>query len=219
LVDINVRDTLRDLQLSVAHGEFVLIIGANGTGKSTLFNAISGRIGIKSGSIILGGREISRMPQHGRSRMIASVLQEPRVGTIGEMTVFENLSIAYMRSGYKKISKSVVSDFRDRLSILGMNLENRFDEYVKNLSGGQRQLLSLVMATSSKYDLLLLDEMTAALDPKSSDIVIKLTDRIVSMEKKACILITHNMEHMQRIGDRVLEMKDGKLIPADRCQA
>jgi putative ABC transport system ATP-binding protein len=211
LVDVNVRDTLRDLCLSVDRGEFVVVIGANGAGKTTLFNAISGRVKIKSGAIILGDSDITNLPQHKRATVIATVLQDPLSGTIGEMTLLENLSIAYIRCGRKKISKDTVDYFREKLSVLKIGLENRLGEYAKNLSGGQRQLLSLVMATSADYQLLLLDEITAALDPKSSDIVIEMTERIVSMEKKTCILITHNKEYMHNIGDRTLEMADGKL--------
>jgi putative ABC transport system ATP-binding protein len=214
LIDVNVRDTLKNLCLSVGKGEFIVIIGANGAGKTTLFNAISGRVSVKSGSIILGDCDITRLPQHKRARIISTVLQEPLAGTIGQMTILENLSIAYMRCGYKKISKCTIDYFREKLSILKIGLENRLNEYVKNLSGGQRQLLSLVMATSADYELLLLDEITAALDPKASDMVIEMTKRIVSMENKTCLLITHNKEYMYDIGDKSLEMLDGRLRDA-----
>ncbi|MDR3030823.1 MAG: ATP-binding cassette domain-containing protein [Holosporales bacterium] len=211
LIEISVRDIFKNLSLSISRGEFVLITGSNGVGKTTLFNAISGAISVKKGKIILNDNDITNLPQHKRSTMISSVLQDPRLGTVGEMTILENLNISYMRRKYKRISKNVVDYFREKLSILGMNLENRLNEYAKNLSGGQRQLLSLVMATISDYELLLLDEITASLDPKTSDTVMEMTNKIIAQEKKTCFLITHNTKYINNFGTRTLKMIDGKL--------
>ncbi|MDR0744859.1 MAG: ATP-binding cassette domain-containing protein [Holosporales bacterium] len=210
LDNICVRSTLKNLSLTVNTGEFVLIVGANGTGKTTLFNTISGTIFPAKGTIYIDETDITKMPQHKRSRMVSSVIQDPTVGTIGEMSILENLSLAHMRGG-KKVLKKDIEYFRERLTILEMNLENRLEEYVKNLSGGQRQALSLVMATITDYDVLLLDEITAALDPKTSDIVMKIASKIVLQENKTCLLITHNSRYINSHTHRILRMIDGKL--------
>jgi putative ABC transport system ATP-binding protein len=211
LINISFKNILKNLTLTVRPGEFLVIVGANGTGKTTLFNVISGAVSPKSGRIIVNGEDITNIPQYKRSRRISSVVQDPKMGTIGEMTILENMNMAYMRRKGKKTSKKIVDYFREKLSILEINLENRMNEYVKNLSGGQRQALSLVMATLTDYDLLLLDELTAALDPKTSDMVMEMTNKIVSHENKTCLLITHNTKYMSSFGDRTLEMKDGAL--------
>jgi putative ABC transport system ATP-binding protein len=212
LVEIFARDTLKGVNLSARQGELVVVIGANGTGKTTLFNVIAGSACIKSGKIMLGSKDITGLPQHKRAMMIASVMQNPQDGTIGDMTLLENLSIAYVRGRKRMVTRRVVEDFRARLATLGMNLENRLHEYAQSLSGGQRQLLSLIMAISSDYELLLLDEITAALDQKTSDTVMNMTMEIVAQEGKTCLLITHDAKYINKIGDRTLEVADGKLV-------
>jgi putative ABC transport system ATP-binding protein len=213
LQNINVRNTLKNLCLTVKNDEFVLIMGANGSGKTTLFNVISGEITPVSGNVTFKNQNITNLPQHKRTIWFSSVLQDPKNGTIGEMTILENMRLAYTKNKHRKISSKTVNYFREKLSILEMNLENRLAEYVKNLSGGQRQALSLVMATISDYDLLLLDEITSALDHKNSEMVMKITEKIIANEKKACLLITHNMQHTRLFGTKILEMKDGQLVP------
>jgi putative ABC transport system ATP-binding protein len=207
---------LKNLDLEVALGEFVLIIGANGTGKTTLFNVISGALPIENGIISLNGIDITDTPRHVRARRISSVIQDPRRGTIGEMSILENLRLAYNRSEVKGehnlSAKKKIEYFKEKLSIINMNLEDRLDEYVGNLSGGQRQALSLIMATITGYDLLLLDEITASLDSKMADTVMTITNDIVKKEQKTCLLITHNTKHIDMYGTRILKMKDGKLV-------
>ncbi|MDR0942514.1 MAG: ATP-binding cassette domain-containing protein [Holosporales bacterium] len=212
LINVSVRETLKNLSLEVQKGEFVLIVGANGTGKTTLFNAISGAVGLKNGKVVLNGKDLTNSPPYKRAKLISRVLQEPSLGTIADMTILENMGLAYMRKKYKKISRKVVDYFKEKLNMLGMGLENRLTEYVKNLSGGQKQLLSLAMATIDDYELLLLDEITAALDPQTSETVMNIAQKIISQEKKTCLLITHNVKHMDTFGNRVLEMKNGKLV-------
>ncbi|MDR0552795.1 MAG: ATP-binding cassette domain-containing protein [Holosporales bacterium] len=219
LRNINVRNTLRNLCLTVRDGEFVLIIGANGSGKTTLFNVISGIIQPRSGEVSFKNQDITNIPQHRRTKWISTVLQDPRSSTVGEMTILENMILAYMRNSCRKVSRSTINYFREKLSILGMNLENRLGEYVKSLSGGQRQALSLVMATISDYELLLLDEITSALDPKNSDMIMEMTEKIIDIEKKACLLITHNVKHIKSFNARILEMNNGQLEEAQAVAA
>jgi putative ABC transport system ATP-binding protein len=202
---------LKNLDLTIQPNEFVLIIGANGSGKTTLFGSISGAIRPKAGQILLNGANVTNTPQYKRAHLISSVSQDPRSGTIGKMTILENMCIAYMRSGYKKISNNIVEYFKKKLSVLEMGLESRLSEYVSVLSGGQRQALSLVMSVIDDCKLLLLDEITSALDPKASSMVMRITDKLVRNEGKTCLFITHDTKHMNCFDGRVLEMKDGKL--------
>ncbi|MDR1333569.1 MAG: ATP-binding cassette domain-containing protein [Holosporales bacterium] len=216
LSKICVRDTLRYLDLSVAEGERVLVIGGNGTGKSTLFGVISGRVKPDSGSIVVDGLDMTTIPECRRTHVISSVLQDVKAGMIEEMTILENIRLAYMRTGSNKVSREHIETFKDKLSTFGMNLENRPREYVKNLSGGERQALSIVMATSADYKLLLLDEVTSALSQKMSELVMSSIDKITSAEKKTCLMITHDMRYVNSFGDRTLEMKDGVLWEVSR---
>jgi putative ABC transport system ATP-binding protein len=211
LCNINVRNTLIDLNFTLKRNEFVLGIGANGAGKTTLFNIISGAAKPRSGQIIFAGNDITNVPQHKRSKWISSVLQDPRHGTVGEMTILENLSISYMRNGYKKITRETIEFFRKKLNILEMGLENRLNERVRNLSGGQRQALSIVMSTITDYDILLLDEITSSLDQKNSSMVMKVAEKVAVVEKKACMLVTHDASHMKSFNHRILEMRNGTL--------
>jgi len=212
LNNIYVGKILEDINLHVEEGEFVLVVGPNGAGKTTLFNVISGRIFPSSGSISIAEQDVTRLPQHKRSSLVSSVLQNPRMGTINNMTILENLSLAYIRTENRKITPKTVAYFKEKLSILGMNLENRIEEYAKNLSGGQRQALCMIMAIIADYKVLLLDEVTSALDPSSSDMIVEIINKIVSMEKKTCLLITHNLQQMKNLGNRTLLIKEGKLV-------
>ncbi|GHT89409.1 ABC transporter ATP-binding protein [Alphaproteobacteria bacterium] len=216
LNDICVKNILKNLTLNVKKGEFVLIVGANGAGKTTLFNTISGASSPNNGSVFINGRDITLLDRHKRSAQISSVLQDPRAGTIAEMTIFENLKLAYLRNRCIKKYRKIVEYFKEKLSLIGLNLENRMNEYVRNLSGGQRQALSLVMATVGDYELLLLDEITAALDTRTSDMVMEITSKIVANEKKTCLAITHDQSHMNLFGDRTLKMENGQLSGFDK---
>jgi putative ABC transport system ATP-binding protein len=213
--NINVRDTLKDLNLTIKKGEFVLVIGENGAGKTTLFNTISGNIRPKSGTILIDGTDVTDMPQCDRAGLVSNVFQDPKIGTISTMTLRENLNMAYLRGKSKTFAISDSSErddlYKEKLKILNMKLEERLDDYAGDLSGGQRQALSIVMSTISDAKLLLLDEITAALDRKSSENILRIVDEIIRQEKKTCLMITHNADHVERLGNRVLFLKEGKL--------
>ena len=207
------RTALRDICLEVNTGEFITVIGANGAGKSTLFNAISGTFFPDSGTILLDGRDITRMPPHRRSRVIGQLFQDPLKGSAPNMSIAENLALASGRGGwFSSIKKKDREDFRERLRLLGMGLEDRMDQPVGLLSGGQRQALTLLMATFSKPQLLLLDEHTAALDPGTAEKVLKLTEETVAQDHLTCLMVTHNMQSALDLGNRTLMMDQGRII-------
>jgi putative ABC transport system ATP-binding protein len=208
---IYVRDTLKNLCLTVKSSERVLIVGGNGSGKSTLFGVISGRIKPSSGNVILDNKNITNVAEYARTGDISSVLQDVKVGVIGEMTLMENIKLAYMRTGAKVVSNHDIDVFKEKLTVFGMNLENRLREYVKNLSGGEKQVLSVVMATSADYKLLLLDEVTSALNAKVSETIMLGIDRLTSIGKKTCLMITHDTKYINSFGDRTMEMENGAL--------
>lgn len=194
LENICYKNILRNINLEVKNGEFVYVTGDNGAGKTTLFNIISGILKPTSGRVLIDGRDISKMCLRERTGLIANVLQDPRQGTIAEMTIFENINIAYRRGSrrYCSVAPSKLWNyFKEKLSILNMGLENRLNEYAGNLSGGQRQALSLIMATISDYEVLLLDEITAALDQKTSKLVMNIAHNIAKQDNKVCLAITH----------------------------
>ncbi|MDR1288884.1 MAG: ATP-binding cassette domain-containing protein [Holosporales bacterium] len=214
LIDISVGNILIGLSMVIRRGEYVLITGENGAGKTTLFNTISGIIKPDSGRLMLNDRDITNLPPYKRAVWISSVLQDPRVGTIGEMTIAENLYLASMRRkspGQNKCMKKSIAFFKEKLKVLEMNLENRLDEKVRNLSGGQRQALSLVMATIADYELLLLDEITASLDPKNSKTIMNLVDKIVRDKGKTCLVITHDTDCIEAFRGSRLILSNGKV--------
>lgn len=224
LKDINVtvgrgsaleRQVLTNLNLVVDPGEFVILIGGNGAGKSTLFNVISGATALDSGKIILDETDITTWPLAKRAKNIAKVLQDPRLATIGHMTIEENLSFALKRTNTRGLAlhknKQRRDLFREKLALLNMGLENRMTELTGNLSGGQRQALSLIMALMTESKILLLDEITAALDPVMAQMIMDLTTRIVAEEKRTTIMITHNTTHMTGYSNRTLCLKNGQI--------
>ncbi len=206
---------LDNLNLNVTYGEFVTIIGGNGAGKSTLFNVVSGSMLCDSGNIELDGKDITYMPEHKRAAFIGRIFQDPMKGTAPNMTVGENLIIAYMRSTKKHImkvpTKKDKSIIREKLSELGLGLEDRMNTKIGLLSGGQRQAITLIMATLVKPKLLLLDEHTAALDPVSAKSVIDLTKSIVSDNKITTLMITHNISSALALGSRTVMMDSGSI--------
>lgn len=210
------RTVLNHVNLNVKEGEFVVIIGSNGAGKSTLFNVISGFIKPDLGKVFILGKDVTNSSQTRRASLISKVLQDPKAGTLENMTIFENMTFAFKRGrkrGLELFSNAKrVSLFKEKLSIVNMGLENRLDEQVSHLSGGQRQVLSLIMAILQDSKILLLDEITAALDPSSSELTMELTDKIVREQKRTCIMITHNMAHAIQYGDRLLLLKNGMLV-------
>jgi len=206
---------LDNLSLNVCEGEFITIIGGNGAGKSTLFNLISGSVLCDSGKIELEGYDITFMPEHNRASFIGRIFQDPMKGTAPNMTVEENLIIAYMRSTKKNIMRSPSKKdkmfIREHLAELGLGLEDRMNTKIGLLSGGQRQAITLTMATLVKPKILLLDEHTAALDPLSAKNVLDLTDKIVSENNITTLMITHNISSALAIGDRTIMMDSGNI--------
>ncbi|MBP5197928.1 MAG: ATP-binding cassette domain-containing protein [Lachnospiraceae bacterium] len=210
---VNEKTALNKLSLSVADGDFISIIGANGAGKSTLFNAIGGTFFTDEGSIILDGEDITLQPEHIRSRKIGRLFQNPMLGTAPDMSIMENLALAAGSGGWlSRLSKKDKEFFREKVSLLNMGLEDRMNHPVGLLSGGQRQALTLMMATINPPKLLLLDEHTAALDPATSDKVLELTESIIAENNLTCLMITHNMETALNLGNRTLMMNDGNII-------
>ena len=214
---INEKKALSDLSLHLAKGDFVTILGSNGAGKSTLFNAIAGTFPVDRGTITLDGKNITCLPDYKRSKFIGRMFQDPLKGTAPTMTIEENLALAYMRASsgtnpFSVISKADRAEFRQRLSQLGLGLEDRMGSPVGLLSGGQRQALTLLMATMVTPKLLLLDEHTAALDPATADKVLALTRQIVADHGITCLMITHNIPSALSLGNRTIMMKDGSIV-------
>jgi putative tryptophan/tyrosine transport system ATP-binding protein len=207
------RKALDNLSLSVKKGDFITVIGANGAGKSTLFNAIAGSFVTDSGSIELDGQDITLMSEYKRARSIGRLFQDPMRGSAPGMTIEENLALA-AGSGkwFSRISKQERELFREKLSMLGMGLEDRFDQSVGGLSGGQRQALTLIMATINPPKLLLLDEHTAALDPGAAEKILSVTDSIINENSLTCLMITHNMQSALKHGNRTIMLDAGKIV-------
>ena len=213
---VNEKTALSGLSLHLEKGDFATIIGSNGAGKSTLFNAIAGAFYVDEGAIALGGRNITYLPEHKRSRTIGRLFQNPLKGTAPNMTIEENLALAYLRTSrgnpFSRISKKDKEFFMEELKLLDMGLEDRMKQPVGLLSGGQRQALTLLMATMVPPELLLLDEHTAALDPATADKVLELTRRIVERENITCLMVTHNMSQALALGNRTIMMADGSIV-------
>ena len=214
---VNEKRALSDLSLRLADDGGKLPVGSNGAGKSTLFNAIAGVFYVDSGTITLDGRDITFLPSHKRSRRIGHLFQDPLKGTAPHMTIEENLAVAYLRSpekhkSFRRVTRRDRDFFRDALAQLDMGLEDRMNTPVGLLSGGQRQALTLLMATMVTPELLLLDEHTAALDPVTADKVLALTRSVVSERSISCLMITHNMHQALELGTRTLMMDAGRIV-------
>ena len=214
---VNEKVALDGVNLHLNPGDFVTILGSNGAGKSTLFGAIAGSFLPDQGSVVLDGADITKLPDYKRSKYIGRLFQDPLKGTAPNMTIEENLALAYLRASDQRSPFSMISakdrrDFRDRLAQLELGLEDRMNHPVGLLSGGQRQALTLLMATLVTPKLLLLDEHTAALDPATAEKVLKLTQSIVEENNITCMMITHNIPSALNLGNRTLMMKDGKIV-------
>ena len=214
---VNEKTALSHVSLHLQPGDFASIIGSNGAGKSTLLNAIAGSFTVDSGSIALDGKDITFIPDHKRSRVIGRLFQDPLRGTAPSMTIEENLALAYLRSAqgkapFSRITKKDKEFFSEKLKLLGMGLEDRMRQPVGLLSGGQRQALTLLMATLVTPKLLLLDEHTAALDPGTAEKVLELTRAIVAENHITCLMVTHNMKQALELGSRTLMMADGNIV-------
>lgn len=204
---------LNNLSLIVNDADFITVIGANGAGKSTMFNAIAGTYLTDEGIITLDGKDITSMPEHKRARLIGRLFQDPMKGSAPGMTIEENLALAAGRGGWlSTLSKKDKKLFREKLSLLDMGLEDRMNQQVGLLSGGQRQALTLMMATINPPKILLLDEHTAALDPGTAEKVLNLTTKIVDENKITCLMITHNMQSALELGNRTIMMDSGRVI-------
>ncbi|WP_296079274.1 ABC transporter ATP-binding protein [uncultured Eubacterium sp.] len=204
---------LNNLSLEVNQGDFITIIGANGAGKSTLFNAIAGTYLTDEGRILLEGKDITAMPEHKRARFIGRLFQDPMKGSAPGMSIEENLALAAGHGGWlSTVSKKDKKIFREKLALLGMGLEDRMNSPVGLLSGGQRQALTLMMATINPPKILLLDEHTAALDPGTAEKVLNLTTQIVDENKITCLMITHNMQSALDLGNRTIMMDKGRVV-------
>lgn len=213
---INEKRALDGLSLHLAPGDFVTVIGGNGAGKSTMLNAVAGVWPVDSGRIILGGEDITALPEHRRARLIGRVFQDPMMGTAPNMQLEENLALA-LRRGEKRglrwgVTKSEREDYRELLATLGLGLEERMTAKVGLLSGGQRQAVTLLMAAMKQPKLLLLDEHTAALDPGTAAKVLELSDRMISENSLTAMMITHNMRDAINHGNRLIMMNEGRII-------
>ena len=210
---VNSKLAIDNLSLDVKPGDFITMIGANGAGKSTLLGAVAGSFYTDTGRIILDGADVTMLPSHKRSRVIGRLFQDPMLGTAPGMTIEENLTLAAGSGGWlSRITNADRERFRRKLSELEMGLEDRLSQPVGLLSGGQRQALTLMMATINLPKLLLLDEHTAALDPAAAEKVLKLTDSIVRENHLTCLMVTHNMESALKLGNRTIMMDRGKVI-------
>lgn len=210
---VNAKLAIDNLSLTVNDGDFITIIGANGAGKSTLFNAIAGSFLTDSGQIVLDDCDLTLMPEFQRARKIGRLFQDPMRGTAAGMTIEENLTLAAGAGGWlSKITNKERENFREILSKLNMGLEDRMKQPMGLLSGGQRQAVTLLMATIQPPSLLLLDEHTAALDPAAAEKVLGITQEVVSKDKLTCMMITHNMQSALELGNRTLMMNHGRII-------
>ena len=213
---VNEKHALNGVNLTMEDGDFITVIGGNGAGKSTLMNAIAGAWPIDEGTILIDGANVTHLPEHKRAAFIGRVFQDPMMGTAATMGIEENLALAKRRGKLRTlmpgIKKAERDEYRELLKTLGLGLEDRLTSKVGLLSGGQRQALTLLMATLIKPKLLLLDEHSAALDPKTAAKVLNATDRIVSKDHLTTLMITHNMRDAIAHGNRLIMMHDGRII-------
>ena len=214
---VNEKKALTNLSLHLPQGDFVTILGSNGAGKSTLFNTIAGTYTPDSGKVYLDGKDITQLPDYKRSKEIGRLFQDPLKGTAPNMTIEENLALAFLRANHTKSpfsmgSKADRAEFRERLAMLNLGLEDRMNTSVGLLSGGQRQALTLLMATLVTPKILLLDEHTAALDPGTAEVVLELTKKIVAENNITCLMITHNLASSLALGNRTIMMADGRIV-------
>lgn len=207
---------LRGLSLDIPSGQFVTVIGSNGAGKSTFLNAVSGDQTVDSGTIHIDDKDVTRMPVWERAQYVARVFQDPMAGTCEDLTIEENMALATCRGLRRGLSTAVKASMRDefraRLETLGLGLENRLSDRIGLLSGGQRQAVSLLMAAMRPSRILLLDEHTAALDPRTADFVLALTERIVSEGKLTTMMVTHSMKQALEVGERTIMLHQGKVV-------
>ena len=212
----NQVNAVNGLTLSIDSGEFVVIVGSNGSGKTTLLNLVSGSILPTSGSIEIDGSEVTKLPDYKRSQWIARVFQNPMSGTASELSILDNFRLASIRTKPKGLTIGIKEDFKkqvkEKIALLGMGLENKIDQPIGTLSGGQRQALTLLMSVMDDCKILLLDEPTAALDPRSAELVMRTADKISKEFKLTTILVTHNLKDAYNYGTRIIQMAEGEII-------
>ncbi|HVX52019.1 MAG TPA: ATP-binding cassette domain-containing protein [Chitinophagaceae bacterium] len=213
---VNEVTALHDVSVEIKKGEFVVMIGANGSGKSTLLNIIAGSEKCSNGTIMINGADVTSLAEHQRSRWIARVFQNPFNGTAPDLTILDNFRLAALRANPKKLSVGITTAFKktvqDKIATLGMGLENKINQPMGSLSGGQRQALTLLMSTMDNTDILLLDEPTAALDPKSANIVLSLADRLIREYNLTTLFVTHNLKDAHQYGNRLIQMQEGRVL-------
>ena len=213
---VNEMCLFEDFSLTIGDGEFVSVVGSNGSGKTSMLNIICGSIPVDSGTILIGGKDITRMPEHRRLRTIGRVYQNPAMGTCPSMTILENMAMADTKGKPFNLrpgtDKRRIDYYRDSLKILGLGLEDKLDVKVGVLSGGQRQAMALLMSTMTPIEFLILDEHTAALDPKTADLIMELTDKIVKEKHLTTMMVTHNLRYAVEYGNRLLMMHQGSYI-------
>lgn len=213
---VNEKHALNGINLTLNEGDFVTVIGGNGAGKSTMLNMVAGVYPVDSGSIVIDGVDVTKLPEHKRAKYIGRVFQDPMTGTAADMQIVENLALASRRGKFRTLKQGVTkkekAHYAEILKTLDLGLETRLTSKVGLLSGGQRQAITLLMATLKKPKVLLLDEHTAALDPKTAAKVLELTTEIVEKDNLTTIMITHNMKDAIAIGNRLIMMNDGKII-------
>jgi putative tryptophan/tyrosine transport system ATP-binding protein len=207
---------LKNISLEIKEKEFVVLVGGNGSGKSTLLNIISGRVSADSGKLTLWDREVTRLKEHERSRWIARIFQDPLTGTAPDLSILENFRLAFLRTQSKNLSigtgKKFQEEVKEKISILGLGLENNIYRAMSSLSGGQRQALTLVMAVMADAKIILLDEPASALDPKTATLVMKSAEKIISDFKLTAILVTHNIKEALMFSSRIIQMDEGKIF-------
>ena len=211
------EQTLFDrFSLTVEDGQFVSIVGSNGSGKTSLLNIICGSIGIEGGDVLMDGKSISKLKDYQRYASMGRVYQDPSAGTCPNLTVLENLSLADNKGKPFGLGRGVnrrrVADYRDQLASLGLGLEDKLDVRMGALSGGQRQAVALLMATMTPLRFLILDEHTAALDPKTAEVIMALTDKVVREKQLTAMMVTHNLRYAAEYGDRILMMRQGQVV-------
>lgn len=213
--EVNEVTALREVSLEIADGEFLVLIGANGSGKTTLLNVISGAIFPSSGTVEIKGKDVTNLREHQRSRWIARVFQDPLGGTAPELSILDNFRLAALRTQRKTLKIGINDAFkksvRDHIAVLGLGLEDKIQQPMGTLSGGQRQALTLLMSVMDDTDILLLDEPTAALDPRSAGVVMQTAQKIIQTYNLTTIFITHNLSDALQYGDRLIQMKNGSV--------
>jgi len=213
---VNEMCLFEDFSLTVEQGQFVSVVGSNGSGKTSLLNIICGSIPVDSGSILIHGTDISKMPEYRRQRVIGRVYQNPSMGTCPNMTILENMSLADTKGKpfnlRRGTNKKRIDFYRENLRLLGLGLEDKLDVKAGVLSGGQRQAMALLMSTMTPIEFLILDEHTAALDPKTAEVIMELTDRIIREKKLTALMVTHNLRYAVEYGNRLLMMHQGQAV-------